>query len=258
MPKNPDNDNITSIARLWYKKGDLIIKEGDFGLSIYKVLEGQVMIFTETEDLEIPLSIIGPGEVIGEMIFLNKKIERRSASARAIKDTLLEVWHPKLLEMEYEQMPPIIKYMVDQTLDRLVRMNKRVVKFTDKKKKRIKDQEWKDPWAAKRRYYRKLVNIPFYFHPAHSTTKEKTSGEIKDISLGGAGLEVNPRSKTFPYRPNDEFVISTTLTNGKNVELQAKIVSIKPGGSKDSVFLGVSFTNLSEQAAKNLGFFLMP
>ena len=259
MSRNPDKDNVLSIFRLRYKKDDLIIKEGDYGLSIYKVVEGKVRIFTNTEDIEIPLTTIGPGSVIGEMIFLNKKIERRSASARAIEDCLLEVWHPRLLEMEYEQMPPIIKYLADQALNRLIRMNKLVVKLTDQKKKRMKDQKSDDPWIAKRRYYRKVVNILFDFLPAKSKTQKKSSGKIKDISLGGAGLEVKPlTSNVFPYKPNDEFLISTTLPNGKKIEFEAEIVSIKPGESKDSIFLGVSFTNLSEHAAKNLGFFLMP
>jgi hypothetical protein len=258
MLKNSDQDNTISITRLRYKKGDLIIKEGDFGLSIYRVVEGKVMIFTETEDIVIPLATLGPGGVLGEMVFLNKKIERRSASARAITDSLLEIWHPKMLDMEYKQMPTIIKYLADQTLDRLIRMNKLIVKYIEKKNKRIKDQEHKDPWAAKRRYYRKLVNIPFDFRPANATAKEKTSGEMKDISLSGAGLEVKNIGKVFPYRPGDEFVISANLPNGKEIELPAEIVTIKPGESGDSIFLGVSFTNLSEIAAKNLGFFLMP
>lgn len=259
MPENPDQNNVISIFRLRYKKNDLIIREGDFGLSIYKVLEGKVKIFTETEDLEIPLATLGPGSVIGEMIFLNKKVERRSASARAAEDSLLEVWHPRLLEMEYKQMPPIIKYLADQVQNRLIRMNKLVVKLTNQKNKRIKGQKINDPWAAKRRYYRKLVNTRFDFRPAHSKTQNKSSGVIKDISLGGAGLEVKSLlGKVFPYKPGDEFLISTTLPNGKEIEFTAEVVSIKPGGSKDSLLIGVSFTNLSEHAAKNLGFFLMP
>jgi hypothetical protein len=161
--------------------------------------------------------------------------------------------------MEYKQMPPIIKYLADQALNRLIRMNKLVVKLTEQKNKRIKDQKSNDPWAAKRRYYRKLVNIDCEFRPAYSMSQKKSSGEIRDISLGGAGLEVKPiLGEVFPHKPGDEFKINTTLPNGKKIEFNAEIVSLKVGGSKNSIFLGISFTNLSEHAAKNLGFFLMP
>lgn len=258
MPKNPVKDNLLSVFKLRYKKGDLIIREGDYGLSIYKIVEGEVKIFTETEDLEIPLATLGPGSVIGEMIFLNRKIERRSASARAIKDSILEVWHPKLLRMEYEQMPPIIKYLSDQALNRLIRMNKLVVKLTDDKNKRAKNQEIKDPWAAKRRYYRKLVKIDFNCRTIRPTAKN-ISGKIKDISLGGAGLEVQPNSgQVFSYKPGDKLIINTTLPNGKQIDFTAEIVSIKMGESEGSIVIGVSFTDLSGSSAKDLGFFLMP
>ena len=259
MPKNPDKDNLLSIIRLKYKKGDLIVKEGDYGLSIYKIVQGKLKVFTETEDMEIPIAELGPGSVIGEMIFLNKKVERRSASARAMEDSLLEVWHPRLLEMEYKQMPPIIRYITDQALDRLQRTNKLVAKLTDEKKARIEENlKSKDPLAAKRRYYRKLVNIPCDCRSVRSTAQKKLSGDIKDLSLGGAGLEVKLRqSDVFPFRPGDEFKMNTTLPNGKKIEFIAKIASIKEGGSENSLFLGVSLTNISEHSAKNLGFYLM-
>jgi len=259
MQKTPEKDDILSITRLRYKKGDLVLKEGDYGLSIYKIIQGKIRIFTEIEDMEIPLATLGPGAVIGEMIFLNKAIERRSASARVIEDSLLEIWHPRLLEIEYKEMPPVIKYLADQALNRLLKMNKLVVNLTDQKNKRLENQKNKDPWAAQRRYYRKLVNMHFDCRPIGVNNQNKLTGDIKDISLGGAGLEIKPIiSNVFPYKPGDEFAINTKLPNGKKVDFNAKIVSIKEGVSDDSLFLGVSFTNLSENSSKNLGFFLMP
>ncbi len=258
MAKNSAKDDLLSVFKLRYKKGDLIIKQGDYGLSIYKIVEGEVNIFTETEDLEIPLATLGPGSVIGEMIFLNKKIERRSASARAMADSLLEVWHPKLLQIEYERMPPIIKYIANQALNRLIRMNNLVVKLTDEKNERIKNQQKKDPWASKRRYYRKMVKIDFNCRTPPPTARN-ISGKIKDISLGGAGLEVKPNTgQVFSYKPGDKLLVNTTLPNGKNIDFSAEIVSIKIGESEGALVIGVSFTDLTGSSAKDLGFFLMP
>jgi CRP-like cAMP-binding protein len=261
MNSNETKEEDLAVVRLKYKKGDLIIKEGDYGISIYKIIQGSVSLFTEADDAVIPLATIGPGAVIGETIFLNdtNMMERRSSSARALEDTLVEVWHPKLLKMEYEQMPPVIKYLADQTLTHIGRMNKLVVKLTDQKIKKREQQREADPWASKRRYYRKRVNLPFLCTPLYSSSKSTLKGMIKDISLGGAGLEIRPvLSPVFPYRVGEEFLISTTLPNNRNIEFSCRLVSIKEGKSHDTRILGVSFIELSEHSAKNLGFFLMP
>jgi hypothetical protein len=261
MNSNVTKDEDLAIVRLKFKKGDLIIKEGDYGVSIYKILEGFVSIFTEADEAVVPLATIGPGSVIGETIFLNDNnmMERRSASARALEDTLVEVWHPRLLKLEYEQMPPVIKYLADQTLTHIGRMNKLVVKLTDQRIKKREQQKEVDPWAVKRRYYRKRVNLPFICTPLYSSSKSTMKGLIKDISLGGAGLEIRPiLSPVFPYRVGEEFLISTTLPNDRNIEFTCRLVSIKEGKTNDARILGISFIELSEHSAKNLGFFLMP
>ncbi|MDQ1333882.1 MAG: antitoxin HigA [Thermodesulfobacteriota bacterium] len=61
------------------------------------------MIFSESGDKEITLSILGPGKIFGEIAFLNKAGETRSASARALEETELEVWHPSMLSGEYHE-----------------------------------------------------------------------------------------------------------------------------------------------------------
>jgi hypothetical protein len=171
---------------------------------------------------------------------------------------VLEVWHPKLLEIEYKQMPPIIKYITDQALNRLQRTNKLVAKLSEEKHKELEEKKSDDPMAAKRRYYRKVVNIHCDCRALRPTTQKNLSGNIKDISLGGAGLEVKiSQSDVFPFRPGDEFKMNTTLPNGKKIEFISKLASIKEGASENTLFLGVSFTNISEHSAKNLGFYLM-
>ena len=86
---------------LKYLKGEQIIKQGDYGISIYKILSGKVQIFRKSEGVEVPLATLGPGAIIGEMAFLSKDAEVRSASAGAIEDTELEVWHPRELVKKY-------------------------------------------------------------------------------------------------------------------------------------------------------------
>ena len=102
-------DQAPPVSKLTYKKGDLIIKENDFGISLYTIVTGKVQIFSQSDNKDIGLAVLGPGQFIGEMAFLRKDFGVRSASARAIEDVELEVWHPAHISEEYEQMPPIIK-----------------------------------------------------------------------------------------------------------------------------------------------------
>ena len=259
MSDNQNLQNDLSIVRLRFKKGDLVIKEGDYGLSIYKIIEGKISVYTEAGNTKIPLAMLGPGAVVGEMTFLNDGAEHRSASVRAAEDCLLETWHPRLLKMEYEQMPPVIKYLADQALKRLVRINKLVVMLTEQKTKRNQGKKSGEPFNSKRRYFRKKVSLPFNCSPRYSGAKRKLGGTIKDISLGGAGLEVMPlNSPIFPYRVGEEFILNITLPKEKKAEITCKLVSIREGKSTGSLFLGVSFLEMSEHSSKNLGFFLMP
>ena len=88
------SEKLPPIVSLKYKPGETIIKGGDYGISIYMIVKGKVEIFIESGQEEIRLATIGPGEIIGEMIFLTGTQARRSASVRAIEYTVLESWHP--------------------------------------------------------------------------------------------------------------------------------------------------------------------
>lgn len=121
-----DEKKIPPIVYLSYAKGELIIKEGDYGISIYKILEGSVRIFRQEGQRKITLAELGRGEVFGEMTFFNFLLEPRSASVEAIDDVQVEVWHPAMLADEYKKIPPVLRYVVKHTLNRLLKLNKLV------------------------------------------------------------------------------------------------------------------------------------
>ena len=125
---------IPPVARLSYSKGELIIKEGDYGISIYKILRGSVRIFRKSGDHKTTLAILAKGEVFGEMAFFNFLLEPRSASVEAIEDVELEVWHPALLTDEYKKISPMLRYVLTQTLKRLLTLNKVISDLAAKKK----------------------------------------------------------------------------------------------------------------------------
>ena len=65
-------------------------------------------------------------------------------------------------------------------------------------------------------------------------------------------------SARHAHKKQDEFLINTVLPNGKDLELRARVLSIKKSESPGKLFLGMCFTDLTDIATRELGFFLMP
>jgi len=245
--------------RIRYKKGENILKQGDYGISIYKVLRGSVEIYREAGEAETRLAVLRPGEVIGEMTFLSNTAQVHSASARALDNSELEIWDPQMLKKEYEQMPPIIKYMANQVVKRLIRMNKLIARLGPKSPGAPRGTAEGEKQEVRRAYYRKEVHIGCTYKPLGALPGTSLSGHISDISMTGMGLVVRARNlRTVSHDKGQGFLVLTTLPNGKEVELKAKVVHAKRADSSDKVLLGMAFTELKEWSRKALGFFLMP
>ena len=247
---------------LSYEKGELIIKQGDYGISIYKILSGKVKIFRTYDGVEVPLATLERGSIIGEMAFLNKDKDVRSASARALEDSELEVWHPRDLVEKYAQTSIVLRIIIDQALSQLLRINRFMDQLAVRKseqKCQLKTKE--DPWSSTREFYRKEVDIACQYRAAQGgkASSAPLTGRIKDISMGGLCLEVLPRNEaTTAHEVGKMFHIDTVLPNGQDLNVTAEIVSVTK--RPRAVRLGMKFKELPDYygTKKTLGFFLMP
>jgi hypothetical protein len=242
--------------QLSYRKGDLIVKEGDYGISIYRILKGKVGVTVQSGDKEIRLATLGHGEIIGEITFLNREIEPRSASARALEETEVEVWHPSRLALEYEQTEPIIRYISDQILGRLIRMNKFIGQLGARAFKKPVQPE---TIASQRSFYRKELDVLCEYRPLDIRKTAWLKGRVRNVSLSGIGLDVGAgNSLNFPHELGKVFRVRMTLPNRKEVEVDAKIVTVRKSGIEGRLDVGLAIVNITEEARKILGFFLMP
>jgi len=257
MTDNPST--IPPIVRLSYRKGDLIVKEGDYGISIYKILEGKAMVLKESEGREIPLVTLAMGDIFGERTFLNRASETRSASVRALENMTVEVWHTARLSQEYNEMPPIVKYITDQILTRSIRMNNLIVKLVTQEQKAKLAEKRMDPLTSQRRFHRKKVDMVCQYRPFGASDRFHLSGRIKDISLAGLGMEVMRRDASgVSHVLGDCFVVTIVLPNKQSLELEAEVVSVQKGEITGELLLGMAISEISTKAKKSLGFFLMP
>lgn len=252
-------DSIQTTYRLRYKKGEQIFKQNDFGISIYKILSGKVLIFREFEDVEVPIATLGKGSLIGEMIFFLKATEVRSASAKALEDSEVEVTHPKEILNEYEVSPPILKIMATQALKRLMRMNRLMDRLIVSEREKPDTLSNLSLWKSKRRFYRKKVHILCKYT---SNTRRKRQnatleGTIVNMSMTGLGLEIDPRNEgAIPHEIGEVFEVETVLPNAKELKLTCALVRSSKG--RGFISLGMTYVDLPDDARKILGFFLLP
>jgi len=244
--------------RLKYKPGDLVIKQGDYGVSIYKIIYGRVEILGDVNGREVKVALLGPGEVIGEMSFLGGGMERRSASARAVEEVEAEVWHPETLSLEYENVPPVLRYITDQALRRLFRMNRIVTTLSAKIEGREDIENEVEPRESRRRFYRRTVALACDYRPIDAPDNVRLSGQVKNISAGGLGLVVTARNTTtYSHEVGDVFEIDMILPNGRAFEAQATIINASKERTPGSVYLGMAFTEMTGEARKVIGFYLL-
>jgi len=89
-----------------YGPGDLLCREGTKGLGLFFIVEGTVEVFgSASNGKERRLAILGPGEVVGEMMIFDRS--PRSASARALGDVtcyLMPEWDFRRLLKAYPEI----------------------------------------------------------------------------------------------------------------------------------------------------------
>ncbi len=86
---------------LLVKQGKNIVREGDYGRSMYIVLEGKVQVLTQDDQGEdVHVSYLAENQFFGEISFLTAA--PRFATVQAVEDTLL-------CELSYESMKEVVR-----------------------------------------------------------------------------------------------------------------------------------------------------
>jgi CRP/FNR family cyclic AMP-dependent transcriptional regulator len=110
-----------------YRRGQLIVHQGDLGDSLFVIVEGLVKVFvTSEEGDEMVLVTLRPPETFGELALIDGGA--RSASAEALeptsvlaltRPTLLELVqeHPELTEMLLRSLGKIVRRLTEQAAD---------------------------------------------------------------------------------------------------------------------------------------------
>ena len=99
-------------------KGSILFKEGDEGEHLYVIIDGKLKLGTSSGDgRENLLSILGPGEMFGELSLFDPG--PRTSTATAVTDA-------KLLSLSHEKVIPWLKQNPEVALQLLTRLSQRL------------------------------------------------------------------------------------------------------------------------------------
>ena len=100
-----------------FHDGEIIFDQGDDGNCAFIIELGRVEIYTRDGDIDTPISILGPGEIFGEMAVID--IARRSASARSIGDSKLTIVYREQLISRIKEADAIVRLLISVLLNRV-------------------------------------------------------------------------------------------------------------------------------------------
>ncbi len=245
-----------------FKRGDLIFRTSDEGDCAYIIDSGRVQIFTENFGTEVPVSILGPGEIFGEMAILDHS--PRSASAKAIEDVQVSTVSRLQFEQRMDMADPIVRLLVSILLKRMRnRLGMPQQQILDEKRN-ADAQETHNKVIEKIKFeaelFEALMDQAFllYFQPiVHATTfttvgfealirwQSETRGMVRpDLFMGVA-------EETSLIVPIGKWVIEKACESLKNFQT---FITTKTTNPHPDIFVAV---NISGKQFSDINFFHM-
>ncbi len=107
---------LKHLARLSFSAGAQIFKQGDVGDCAYIVEHGSVGIYVMENGVERQIGVISKGELLGEIALIDRM--SRTATAKAIEETVLIPIQSKMMDELLEKSDPIVRYVMYVILER--------------------------------------------------------------------------------------------------------------------------------------------
>ena len=107
---------LNNLNREIYNIGDIIFKEGDEGDGAYLIEEWMIEISVMNNGQALQVNKIGKGELFGEVALIDH--QPRTATAKAIENTVLIAIQRSLVNELLEKTDPIVRHLLLVILDR--------------------------------------------------------------------------------------------------------------------------------------------
>jgi len=118
-----------------YADGQTIISEGSPGDWVYVIISGAVEITKNVEGKTAVIETLGEGEVFGELGFLGAV--KRTATARAVGDTVLGIVDRAMLDAEFNKLSSEFRSILSAIVKRFQKMVTRISDSSQRMASRI-------------------------------------------------------------------------------------------------------------------------
>ena len=108
-----------------YKAGDVIIKEGTHGQVIFLITKGKVEIAKILDGKKLVIETLGPGDIFGEMSFVDS--DPRSATAMAIENAEVALLDKIALDGEFNKLSADVREIIKTLVERLRKTTRKTV-----------------------------------------------------------------------------------------------------------------------------------
>lgn len=115
--------------KMSFKKGQVIIREGDKGSEAYIISSGKVRVFRSKGGASVTLAVLGRDQIFGEMGMLDDR--PRSASVEAVEDTEAVVVGPDDFAALSSSEPELFMFILKSIFERLRRANQRITDLSN-------------------------------------------------------------------------------------------------------------------------------
>ena len=176
---------FTLASEEFFKDGQTIISEGSPGDWVYVIISGTVEITKNIEGRTIVVEVLKEGEVFGELGFLGAV--KRTATARAVGDTVLGVVDRAMLDTEFNKLSSDFRAILSAIVKRFQKMVAKISETPKRTEPRIQKTlslAYKDRGAFIKAYTANISNKGLFI----KTEKPLKRGEEFSLRLQLPGL----------------------------------------------------------------------
>ncbi|MFC1724296.1 Crp/Fnr family transcriptional regulator [candidate division KSB1 bacterium] len=130
--KNPGEE-------VFFKSGDIILKEGDTDSVAYRILDGKVEVFRKGAKGDVALAALEKGAIVGEMSLIDKM--PRSASVKALTDVKAVKIDCDRFTQEIKNTAPVFQELMSVFINRLRKADHTMIVLSDAEQKQKKIAE---------------------------------------------------------------------------------------------------------------------
>ena len=230
-----------------FSSGEIIIREGDPGRSIYVILDGQARVFTRDHyGEELELAVLGASQFFGEMSFLTGK--PRSGSVAAVDTSVIVELSYTSMRRVVKEHPTVKKVLLEFYEDRMG--------STEKKRAEVGMEERRRDPRLKEKVPVGLVVLP---QTTHTGEVEASSWQTVSVDISESGIVVGvPGASQDAFHVEGEVRLEIELPDAwGEVRTLGTIRRVKSAiTDKQMILVGIDYVSMADADAKKLKEFL--